>query len=265
MSSLPAFVRVRPARGWAWLVHAHAMFARARLQWLVLVLGFWLLTVMMSVVPIVGVAAATLLKPVFAVGFLAAAWGQERGERPRLAQLFAGFRSNIRALVPLGAFYAAGIALALVVSALFDGGVLMRWILLGDPPDGDPMAVPGIRPAMLLAALAAVPTLFALWFAPALVVFQDQTFVAALVQSFRAALSNVGAVIVYVLSILLFWIVIPGMIVSIATILFGETGLLIGVALSTPFTLAVVAIVFIADYVVYRDLFHHQEGTRAAA
>ena len=94
MGRLPEFVRVRPARGWAWLVQAHAMFAHARLTWLLLVLSYWLLTALMSVVPILGVIAATLLKPVFAVGFLAAAWAQERGERPRLAQLFAGFRSQ---------------------------------------------------------------------------------------------------------------------------------------------------------------------------
>jgi hypothetical protein len=262
MAELPAFVHVRAPRGWAWLVMAHAMFAQARLPWLLLVLAYWLLTALMSVVPIAGVAIAALLKPVFAVGFLAAAWAQERGERPRLVQLFAGFRSNLRALVPLGAFYGAGIALALVISAGFDGGVLMRWALFGEVPSGGPMGVPGVHSAMLLAALAAIPTLFALWFAPALIVFQDQTSAAALLQSFRAAFSNMGAVIVYVLSVFLFWIVIPGMILSVATILFGETGFYVGVALSTPFTLSVLAIVFIADYVVYRDLFHHRESAR---
>ena len=127
------------------------------------------------------------------------------------------------------------------------------------------MAVAGVRSAMLVAAIAAIPTLFALWFAPALIVFQDQTSLAALLQSFRAAFTNVGAAMVYVLSVFLFWIVIPGMIVSIATILFGETGFYVGVALSTPLTLSVVAMVFIADYVVYRDLFHHHETTHAAA
>jgi hypothetical protein len=264
MATLPAFVRVRPARGWAWLVQAHGMFAKARLQWLLLVLSYWVLTAVMSVVPVVGVVAATLLKPVFAVGFLAAAWSQERGARPRLAQLFAGFRSNLRALLPLGAFYGVGIALALFVSAVVDGGVLMRWFLLGETPTGNLMALPGVRSAMLVAAIAAVPTLFALWFAPALIVFQDQTSVAALLQSFRAAFANFGAALIYVLSVFLFWIVIPGMIVSVATIMFGEMGFYVGVAISTPLTLSVVSIVFIADYVVYRDLFHHHEDARAA-
>ena len=68
MSSAPVFARVRSLRGWQWLVRANALFARARLYWLLLILGYWLITVAMSLVPYIGVAVATLLKPVFAVG-----------------------------------------------------------------------------------------------------------------------------------------------------------------------------------------------------
>jgi hypothetical protein len=259
MSTLPAFVRVRATHGWHWLVRAHALFAGARLYWLMLILSYWLITVMLTVVPFVGVVAATLLKPVFAVGFLAAAWSQEKGEPPQLMRLFAGFRSNVRALLPLGVVYAAGIALALAVSSVMDGGVLMRAILLGEAPEGNIMGTPGMQGAMGLAALCAVPTLLALWFAPALIVFQDQPTFTALGLSLRAALSNLTAVILYALSVFLFWVVIPGIIISMAALSFGETGALFGVALATPITLSVVAVIHIADYVVYRDLFHHHE------
>jgi hypothetical protein len=259
MSALPAFANVPPSRGWEWLVQSHSMFAKARMYWLILILGYWMLTIMLSVVPLIGVVVATLLKPVFAVGFLAAAWSQERGEPQQLKRLFAGFSSNLRALLPLGVVYAVGIALALLLSASMDGGALMRWLLFGEKP-ANPLQVPGIQSAMLMAMLCSVPTLLALWFAPALIVFQDQSTVPALVQSFRAAFSNIGAVIVYAVSVFLFWFVIPGLIISICVVLFGKGGLVLGVALSTPFTLSVVAIIFIADYVVYRDLFHHHEA-----
>lgn len=260
MSDLPVFVHLRAARGWDWVIRAHALFARARLYWLLLILGYWLITIMLSVVPVVGVVAATLLKPVFAVGFLAAAWAQERGEAPHLSRLFAGFRSNIRALLPLGVVYAAGIALALAISSTMDGGALMRMVLLGDAPKGNVMAIPGIQSAMLLAALCAVPTLLALWFAPALIVFQDQPTFTALGLSLRAALTNLSAVMIYAMSIFLFWVVIPGIIISLSAMLFGETGALFGIAVATPITLSVVAVIHIADYVVYRDLFHHGEA-----
>lgn len=263
MNKLPAFSRLRAARGWAWLANAHALFARARLYWLLLILGYWLITIMLTIVPFVGVAAATLLKPVFAVGFLAAAWSQERGEAPRLSRLFAGFRSNVRALLPLGAVYAAGIALALAISSAMDGGALMRLVLLGEAPEGNVMAIPGIQQAIALAALCAVPTLLALWFAPALIVFQDQSTFTALALSLRAALSNLAAIVIYGMSVFLFWVVIPGIIISFSAVLFGETGALFGVALATPITLSVVAVIHIADYVIYRDLFHHGEAIDA--
>ena len=259
MSTRPVFVSLGAARGWRWLVGAHALFARARLYWLMLILGYWLITLMLSVVPFIGVAAATLLKPVFAVGFLAAAWSQERGEAPRLGRLFAGFRSNVRALLPLGAVYAAGIALALAISSVMDGGTLMRMILLGEAPEGNVMAIAGIQQAMAFAALCAVPTLLALWFAPALIVFQDQPTFTALGLSLRAAMSNFTAVVIYAMSVFLFWVVLPGIIISASALMFGETGALFGIALATPITLSVVAVIHIADYVVYRDLFHHGE------
>jgi len=266
--SLPAFVHVRAARGWSWLTHAHEMFAHARFYWLVLIVSYWLLTLLVSIViPVAGSIAAIVLKPVFAVGFLAAAWAQERGERPRVSRLFAGFRSNLRALIALGVVYMAGLALALVVSASFDGGVLMRGVLFGaSPPNAASEAAGEFQSAILVTMLCALPTLFALWFAPALIVFQDQSTLSAVVQSFRAAIANLGAVVIYALSVFLFWVVIPGMIISACVAVFGgERGVLVGVALSTPFTLSVIAIIFIADYVIYRDLFHHEEGMSVAA
>lgn len=263
MSSLPGFVRVRATRGWSWLVHAHALFAGARLYWLMLILGYWLITIMLTVIPFIGVVAATLLKPVFAVGFLAAAWAQEKGEPPQMNRLFAGFRSNIRALLPLGAVYAVGIALALAMSSVMDDGALMRLVLLGQVPEGNAMAIPGIQSAMVVAALCAVPTLLALWFAPALIVFQDQPTFRALALSLYASLSNLPAVLVYAAMVFFFWVVIPGIIISMAAVLFGESGALFGVALATPITLSVVAVIHIADYVIYRDLFHHGENIGA--
>ena len=263
MNALPDYVRVRAARGWTWVVQAHALFARARLYWMLLILGYLLITIMLTVVPWIGVAAATLLKPVFAVGFLAAAWSQEKGEAPHLGRLFAGFRSNIRALLPLGAVYALGIALAFVISSVMDSGVLMRMVLFGEGA-GDVTAIPGIEQAMALAALCAVPTLLALWFAPALIVFQDQPTFTALALSLRAALSNFTAVVTYVLSVFLCGVVMPRIIIGAATLLFGETGILVGYALATPIILSVVAMIHIADYVVYRDLFHHGEVIEAS-
>src|SRR5437870_12565426 len=53
-----------------------------------------------------------VLKPVFAVGFLAAAWTQGGGGTPSIGLLVRGFRSNLWALLSPGLGVPAGIALA---------------------------------------------------------------------------------------------------------------------------------------------------------
>jgi hypothetical protein len=94
-------------RGFAWLLESWAMFSRARMPWLVLISIYYVILLLVNVVPIVGQLVWPLLKPVFAVGLLAAAWAQERGGAPGPADLFKGFKANVRALLPLGVVFIA--------------------------------------------------------------------------------------------------------------------------------------------------------------
>ena len=80
-----------------------------------------------------------MIKPVLAVGFLAAAWTQERGGKPALRMLLRGFGANLAALLPLGIVFVAGVSIALGATALIDGGQLLD-MLYGAAPaaDADP-------------------------------------------------------------------------------------------------------------------------------
>ena len=73
----------------------------------------------------------TDLRPVFAVGFLAAAWNQERGVAPKLPQLFQGFRTNLWALLAIGVFFVGGLTVAVSLASLVDGGKLLDFMSLG--------------------------------------------------------------------------------------------------------------------------------------
>ena len=66
-----------------------------------------------------------VLRPVFTVGFLAAAWTQERGGTPEIRHLFRGFGANLWALLPIGVVLILGTTLAVLSTALVDGGVLL--------------------------------------------------------------------------------------------------------------------------------------------
>src|SRR6266550_5297798 len=120
------FTRHSGSRGLGWLKESFAMFKKARLAWILLLMTYYLMLLFADLIPFIGGIAAPLLKPVFAVGFLAAAWTQERGGVPGLRQFFQGFRSNVWALITLGVVFVAGITAAIAVTAAIDGGKLFE-------------------------------------------------------------------------------------------------------------------------------------------
>lgn len=103
MSGVPrefVFNRFPARQGVVWLANAFSMFRQQRLAWVVLLLAYYLALLLLRAVPFAGPYAMAVMKPVFAVGLLAAAWTQERGSPPGLSHLFQGFRTNVWALLP---------------------------------------------------------------------------------------------------------------------------------------------------------------------
>jgi len=265
-----AFVRQPGARGTAWLATSYAMFSRARLHWIVLLFTYYGVLLVADFIPFVGGLAAPLLKPVFAVGFLAAAWSQERGGRPGVRELFQGFRSNILALVLLGVVFVVGITAAISATALVDGGKLFDLVTNPVPQDLDQDAATlrlqatlsdgDVQLGMLFGALCAIPTLFALWWAPALVVFQDASTATALAASLRAALANWRPILRYALTVFVFGGVLPTIAATVlAMVLPAPAGRALALALMLPYVFFFVATLHISDYVSYRDVFHPGE------
>jgi len=255
------FARHDARRGIFWLRRAHAMFRAAPLQWLVLLAVYYVaLVALAELVPwSVGKIAASILKPVFAVGFLAAAWGQERGGRPRLRDLFQGFRSNLWALVPLGVVLFAGMMLAAWATSLVDGGALIDWFSGGEEPSEELQRSGRLQLAFLFGAVCALPTVLALWFAPGLVVFHDAGAASALWTSLRAALANWRPAGVFALAVLFYGIVLPALGATLARIIGETAGTVLAVGVVFPYMLVFLATFQIADYVAYRDVFHADE------
>jgi hypothetical protein len=265
-----AFTRHPGARGIAWLKESYAMFSRARLAWLMLLLSYYVMLAVVDFVPFVGGLAAPLLKPVFAVGFLAAAWTQERGGVPALRQLFQGFRSNVVTLCSLGVVFVVGMMLAIGSTAIVDGGKLFDLLANPAPQELDQEAVARrlsdtlsdaqVQLGMLAAAVCAIPTLLALWWAPALVVFQDANAVTALATSFRATAANWRPLLRYVAAVFLFGGVVPTLAGTlVALVVPAPAGRALALGLMLPYELCFVATLHIADYLSYRDVFHADE------
>lgn len=263
-ASIP-YVRRDARRGMFWLRRAYSMFRAAPARWLLLILTYYVIVALAELGPwpALGKLAAWILKPVFAVGFLAAAWGQERGGKPGLADLFRGFRSNLWALLPLGVVFFAGVTLAVGATAAIDGGALIAWTSGGEEPSDEVLASGRLQLAMLFGIACALPTLLALWFAPALVVFHDVGALTALATSLRASLANWRPVAVFWLAIVFYGGVVPALGGALAQLL-GETArTLLALGVLVPYMLVFLATFQIADYVAYRDLFHADEPAPA--
>lgn len=255
------FARRDARRGLFWLGQAFSMFRTAPLRWLLLIAVYYVIVaiVQLGPWPALGKFAAAILKPVFAVGFLAAAWSQERGGNPVLADLFRGFRSNLWALLPLGLVFFAGMTLAVAATAVIDGGALIAWAAGGEDPSEEVLASGRLQLALLFGVACALPTLLALWFAPALVVFHDAGALTALVASLRAALANWRPVAVFGLAILFYGGIVPALGDALMRLLDTTAGAVLRVGLLVPYVLIFLATFQISDYVAYRDVFHGNE------
>jgi len=196
---------LRSARGAAWLGEAFGLFRAAPLQWIALCTGWLSITILLLVIPYgVGLVIASLLQPVFFASFAITAFRQAAGERVVMGDLFRGFRRNLRALVNLGALLF--IAEILVVA-------LMAALGLPPWPADRPFNMPEyvellqgkewvISTGFLLSALVKG----ALWFAPPLIAFHEMPTTHAMRWSLYAALTNVGAMVVYGLALALLFV-----------------------------------------------------------
>jgi uncharacterized membrane protein len=248
-------------RGIAWLRDAATMLAAARVRWLMLLLAYYVIQLMVSVVPVIGPLAMMVVRPVFTVGFLAAAWTQQRGGVPEIGHLFRGFQTNLRALLPIGVVLVAGTTLAVLATALVDGGTLLDAITSSGKPDEAIIANGRVEAAMLFGIVCALPTLLAVWFAPALVVFQDCGARQALGTSLRASMANWRPLAVYGLLLFFYGAVLPGIAIALIAVVVPAAAAPYVIALTVvPYIFLFVAAQAISDFVAYRDIFHADEG-----
>jgi hypothetical protein len=253
-------IAIVPARdGFDWIRLSLRLF---RLQWLrycSLAAAFILISQFLGALS--GGLLALFLKPILSVGFLAATWHHERGETPELKHLFAGFRSNLSALLPLGLFYLLGLLVAVTIGVYASGmdlRVVMEALSADDPEKIDRDALSSF---MLVTALAILPINAALWFAPALVVFSDAGSFRALSISLVACLRNLPAITLYGIGLMGMLLVGLLLIAPILLIVGGSARSIVVMIAVVP----LIAVYMISDYVAYRRVFHRSERLQATA
>ena len=177
----------------------------AALDWLRLGWGMFMvnpgLWVTASVIVIVGFLAlfavwlagpllACLLAPVLAAGLLTMCRKASNTGSFDLQDLASGFRTATTPLVILGLiFMAAMAAINMIVFVLFSGSVAGGLLMPGVTGLG--VLLGGSLLAMLLSSVLIIPLAMALWFAPALVMFNNMPPFEACRASLNACLKNI--------------------------------------------------------------------------
>jgi hypothetical protein len=148
-----------------------------------------------------------------------------------------------------------------VATSFVDGGKLLEVLAGSARPDEAFATRTEVQLAMLFGALCALPVLLALWFAPALVVFQDCGAGRALATSLRAAVANWRPIALYGVLLFFYGGVLPGAVAAvIAALAPRDAASAILMLLLLPYLALLVATLHISDYVSYRDVFHPDEA-----
>lgn len=194
-----------PDSAFNWLRQGWAAFIANPGLWLAISVLLLVIFFGLQIVPVVGTLAANLLMPVLTAGMLHAVKRLGDEGAFEIGDLFAGFRRNTGGLIMVGVIYMAGwLVIGLVVMVLVGGSMAggMMAGAGGHPGMGAGISLGGIFIGLVLSLLLGAPLLMAVWFAPALVYFNDMPPVEAMKASFSANLKNWLVMLVFGLIVL---------------------------------------------------------------
>jgi len=254
-------LNIVPARqGVQWVKLGIQTFWRHPLALAGLFFMFMAVMSVLSIVPVLGNVLALMLLPGATLGLMAATKETLNGKFPMPVVLISGFRAGrqqFRAMLLLGAIYAAGFMLVLGVSALADGGKFAKLYLVGGAMSAELLMAPDFELAVLLSMALYMPLSLLFWHAPPLVHWHGVPPVKSLFFSFVACMRNFWAFTVFGLA----WIgVFIGMGMAVATIaaLLGSPELV--AAIMFPASMLLAAMFFTSLYFTFRDAFEDLPG-----
>ena len=257
-------LNIVPARtGAQWVREGVRLFLRQPLALGGLFMMFIMVSVLLSMVPMVGAVLASALVPTFMVGLMAASREVGEGRFPMPNILFTALRQSparTRAMIVLGGLYAFAIALILALTNAMDDGKLRELLAQHGgniTPEllNDPALQPAARASarqMMASMLLLLPVSVLFWHAPALVHWHDVPVGKSLFFSTVGVLRNSRAYLLYglgwVMVSLLAWMALALLagIVGSAGLMF--TGLL-------PISIVVAAMGTASLWATFRDTF----------
>ena len=200
---------VPAGHGWAWLVKGWWHFKQNPFAWMGGMVIWFLLAMVISLIPMIGGIVLNLFTPVIAAGFIIGCRAQDDGEDFAIGHIFAGFSNNMGQLVLVGLIYFGAIILVTIVMMVSLFGMIGMQAMASENPEMmmGVMLSPGFLIALLLGFLVMIPLMMTYMFAPALVALDDVKALSAMKMSFMGCLKNLLPLTVYSLLALVLIIV----------------------------------------------------------
>jgi len=247
------------AAGWRWIGAGFAIFRRNPPMLSMLVVSYWLTVLVLNVLPVIGALAASLVIPGLSVGLMQAARDLERGRSIGLPTLFGGLQRNTRTLLALGALYLAATIAVLALSALVDGGELLRFMLASKAVDRQEIEDANFLLPSLFVMILMAPVLMAYWFAPVLAAWHGLGVGKALFFSFVACWMNWRPFLVYGAGLAVVAVLLPGLVASVILLIVPEAKGFATALITVPMVLIIAPAIFASFYATYRDVFGQSE------
>ena len=236
---------VEAGRGWGWIQDAWGLFRQAPWAWIGALLLFYLIVIVVGLVPLVGGLATTVLGPMLTAGLMLGAQAQDRGEGFGVGRLFAGFSVRPGPLALVGVVYLGlalliGLVIGLLYIAMVGGSGMMvpemapGMTMTPEPFESMAAGPPFLLP-VLIALLLGIPLAMAMFFAPALVALDAVPVMQAFKLSFMGCLRNILPFLVFGL-------------IAFVLLFVGAIPFLLGWLVLLP-------VLTIAVYTAYRDIF----------
>ena len=249
-------LHIVPARtGITWIKLGFKTFLQQPLAMSGLFFMFMALLSIASLLPFIGAVVALALLPAATLGLMAATQEAAKGKFPMPSILISAFRAGkqrLRAMLTLGALYAAGFLAIMAVVSLIDGGQFATLYLVGGKITEELVMQTDFQVAMWVTLALYLPLSLAFWHAPALVHWYGMAPVKSLFFSFMACYKNFSALTVFGLV----WMgifILAILAVNVLAALLGSPAF--ASVTIFPIALVIFAMFFTSIYFTFRDSF----------
>ncbi len=242
-----------PARhGFLWVIASLRLFRANPPLLTAMTMAYLFVIIVINLLPLVGPFLVPLALPALIVVLANGCRAIERGNSVGGIALAQGVQQHRVQLVRLGGLHLLGSMFILAAGMLVEGGSIS--IIGSDKSASDDEMLAAMGRLMIVA----LPVITAFWFAPLLTAWDDVPPLKSVFFSFVASWRNWRAFATYGLTIAIFAVAIPGLLLitsgAISTTLLN----VLSVALKMVLIFIMAPILMASVYVSYQDVFHHR-------